>query len=518
MELHRLQPLGAGDLTCAVETEQALGGQGRLCHTELILCEKRMERNQRLCYDVTMSSSVMRDGIPRVVESTDRLPAFWDRNTAFIANLLGLFFENEQQTKMLAGEVGEIDSYGGRLLPIIDLIYAGKGRNLLALESQPEPSLMEYLTGTAGLSLPDIEILPHREYVEMGKAIAAGEQDRCAFLKTLRRHPADYIDGYVTDGIIEGAAGCAGVKPFSSCAGSRRGNNKWLLHEHLVKCGLPTALTEIAECGDDISGCLDRLQRSGYSAGVIKAPMGASGIGLVKVADLADRGNVRERVPDHFFTEGPCLVQGWLQPGEHGVLSLRSPSVQLFISDDEVVMYDITEQILSSDSIHEGNESPPPYLASHPEWRAETLRQAGIAGQWLHSCGYRGTASADFLLTGLEDGGFNVYVCELNARVTGATYPSVLAHHFMPDGAWLLRNLRFTEPIPGGELMGLLRTAHELFIPGESSHGIFPVNFNTGKDGLVHKGQFLCLAATAGGSKLLLKLAQLNLPCHAERD
>ena len=41
----------------------------------------------------------------------------------FFANLLALFFGNEAETKSLADEVGEIDSYGGRLIPILNLIF-----------------------------------------------------------------------------------------------------------------------------------------------------------------------------------------------------------------------------------------------------------------------------------------------------------------------------------------------------------------------------------------------------------
>ena len=60
------------------------------------------------------SLSILAHGV-RVVESRARLPGFWNRNTVFVANLLGLFFENEEQTRMLASEVGEMDSYGGRV-------------------------------------------------------------------------------------------------------------------------------------------------------------------------------------------------------------------------------------------------------------------------------------------------------------------------------------------------------------------------------------------------------------------
>ncbi len=448
----------------------------------------------------------------QVIESTARLPSFWNENAVFVANLLGLFFGNEEETRMLAEEVGEVDSYGGRLLPLLNLLYAGKEKNLLILEREPDQHLRRYFEETAQLSLPEMTVLPHQEYLELDSSGVHPVIDR------LRSHSAKRIDGYVTDDILCRLADKTGKRTFSSTAGSRRGNNKGLLHHFLEESGLPTPLTEIAESPEEIGGCLDRLERAGFESAVVKAPMGASGIGLIKVEALDDRGNINQAVPGHFFTEGPCLVQGWLKPTPSGIKKMRSPSVQLFLNEDSVILYDITEQILSHDSVHEGNESPPPYLAENEEWRSELLRQAGIAGKWLHQQGYRGTGSADFLLAEMSDGGFEVYVCELNARVTGATYPSVLAHHFMPDGCWLLRNLRFTEPISGKELLELLKTSHDLYIPGESEFGIVPVNFNFGQDGLIHKGQFLCLAPSAGGSKMLLAMAKLDLPCEPDRD
>jgi hypothetical protein len=271
----------------------------------------------------------------------------------------------------------------------------------------------------------------------------------------------------------------------------------------------------LAASPGEVPGCLERLRRAGYSAGVVKSAIGASGIGMIKVDSI---GETAVKVPEAFFFEGPCLVQGWLKPGEFGVREIRSPSVQMFLDDGRVVLYDITEQILSRASIHEGNEAPPPYLADAPELRAELLRQAGEAGRWLHGRGYRGTGSVDFIVAMGGDDRFTVYVCEINARVTGATYPAVLARHFMPEGAWLLRNLRFTQPTTGADLLARLKRSGDLFVPGHSEAGVMPVNFNFGADGLVHKGQFLCLAHSPAGSHTLLELAELDLPCVPDRD
>ena len=92
-----------------------------------------------------------------------------------------------------------------------------------------------------------------------------------------------------------------------------------------------------------------------------------------------------------------------------------------------------------------------------PDLAAELFRQGGIAGQWLHAQGYRGTASADFLVATMEDpGAFQAYVCEVNARLTGATYPSMLARHFLPRGAWLMRNLMLKEATSGRAVLRYL--------------------------------------------------------------
>lgn len=458
----------------------------------------------------------------RVVETGGELPPFWDRSAVFVANLLGLFFGNEEETQMLEDEVGEVDSYGGRLIPIIDLIYRGSDANVLVLEREPDSDLCGYFRDSLGLSLPQHRVLPHHDYLSLTQALTSGADDnelKYGLFRELKAHPANWVDGYVTDDTLAGVAARAGMRTVSSPEGSRRGNNKRMLHEHLQSIGLPTVETFLIDSAADLDSALDSLQSSGFSAAVIKSAVGASGIGLLKVDSLTTRGDIHERLPSHFFYEGACMVQGWLQPGEQGVLQMRSPSVQLFLDDDTVYLYDSTEQILSRDSIHEGNESPPPYFGDDPGLREEMFRQAAEAGRWLHAQGYRGTGSADFLVVDYESQGAVVYICEINARVTGATYPSVLARNFWPQGCWLMRNLRFREPVGGQQLLAMLREHGSLFDPSRNVPGILPVNFNfSAEDGLVHKGQFLCVGQSHQENQSLLDRARAELPIAAESD
>lgn len=199
---------------------------------------------------------------------------------------------------------------------------------------------------------------------------------------------------------------------------------------------------------------------------------------------------------------------------------VRSPSTQLFVNDETVFAFDMTEQILSHDSVHQGNESPPGYFDDFPGLHDECRRLAEAAGAWLFSTGYRGTASIDWLIAERHGKPLpDVYVCEINARVTGATYPSLLARHFYPDGAWLLRNLRLRTPLTTSQLLQMFDAPRHLYRP-DRSNGIIPLNLNFGSDGLVHKGQFLCLGSTTDECHRFLVLAEQDLPIdwHADRD
>lgn len=456
---------------------------------------------------------------PRFVDTGGRLPAMWPRKAAFFANLLALFFGNEEQTQSLSNEVGEIDSYGGRLIPILNLLFQGDG-NVLVLERAPDERLCKYLRDDLGLTLPSMHVMQHRDYQQLKRLLEVNDKEavKCV-LQAVANCSPEWVDGYVTDETLTGIAKYLGCETITSCEASRNGNNKLLLHLALAEAGMPTFDTEIADSAAALPQCARRLAQLGYESAVIRAQIGASGIGMLKLPDLSDADSFPE-IPDYFFYEGPCLVQGWLAPGILSVKRIYSPSTQLFVDDESVYAFDMTEQILSHDSIHQGNESPPPYFDLFPGLREETMRQAEVAGSWLHSTGYRGTASIDWLVADREgQRSPDVYVCEINARVTGATYPSLLARHFRPDGSWLQKNLRLKVPVTAEELLSMFERPGHLFHADQNA-GIIPLNLNFGADDLVHKGQFLCIGDTLHKCHHFLRLAEADLPVqwHDDRD
>lgn len=441
----------------------------------------------------------MHDTNVRVNYAPGRLPVFWDRSVVFFANLLSLFYGNEGATQQLTACVGGVESYGGRLCPLLNLLFAGC-ENLLVLESPPDESLLAYFSEDLGLDLPEVVVLSHRDYRQLADLLAgqinqgpgSTSKPDCApgesASRRIAEHPAGWIDGFVTDDVLTRTADLLAKRTIIAPDASRRGNNKLLLHRFVEESGFPVFDTVVIESPEQLPAAARSLRNLGYRQIVAKSQVGASGIGMHRFdAEDPALGNLGE----HMFYEGAVLVQGWLDDTCDETTVVGSPSMQLFLDESSVNVYDVTEQILSEDSVHEGNSSPPPFWGVSPEIETAMRDQACAVGRWLHETGYRGTASVDFLVARRQEH-ICVYVCEVNARVTGATYPAVLARRFCPEGHWLMRNLRFEVPIRGRELLADLRRPGHLL--GEAStQGVMPINFNVNSEGLVSKGQFLCL-------------------------
>lgn len=435
-----------------------------------------------------------------------RLPRFWDRNVLFFCNMHSIFYENQEEVDDLISQIYGAHSYGSRVVSILNLLFS-RGPNKIFLEAPPDPNLLDYLSGDLRLSLPSFAVLDHRGYQDLLTTKQGDKPEVDASLSALKDHAARWVDGFVTDRILVELATRLQKRTVSSFEGSKNGNNKYLLHRHQLEQRLPVFETITAANAAEVPSALERLHELGFRKAVVKAQIGASGYGMIKLDTRAPR---LESIPDYLFFEGPSMVQGWLDEETPGIHRIGSPSIQMFLDDHSVCLFDWTEQILSGDSVHEGNVSPPPYIRQYPELEEELFRQGTIAGDWLHTQGYRGTASTDFLIAEKE-GEVQVIICEINARVTGATYPAVLARHFMPQGCWSMRNIQFRKSLDGDQLLSLIDHAKVLYRPGEGK-GIIPFNFNIDDAGKVIKGQFLCLGENHEQCSEILRRAWIELP------
>ena len=85
------------------------------------------------------------------------IPPARSGNVAFFANLQHIFFDNEALKEELSATVHTLDSYGGRLLPVIGLLWDGP-QNILILERPPLPGVTDYLGGALGLRVYYLQI------------------------------------------------------------------------------------------------------------------------------------------------------------------------------------------------------------------------------------------------------------------------------------------------------------------------------------------------------------------------
>lgn len=451
-----------------------------------------------------------------VLAAPGSLPPAWEHSGVFVANLLSLFFGNREQTAALCREVGRLETYGGRLLPVLGLLYQGEGPNLVLLEAEPDDTLQHYFRDDLGLAVPEIGVLPHEDYlVFAAKPSSPTDAMRIAIDRIRDRVRADAkLDGFVTDEALEIIAREAGVATVNHLQGSYHGNHKVELHEHLVAHDLPVFDTHLALKPSAMSRALRDLATQGYSRAAVKSAIGASGIGIWQLSTADPEPTAT--VPDFAFSDGPCLVQGWIDPAHADVEAVHSPSAQLMVRDESVHLYDLTDQILSDQSVHQGNMAPPQWLWQDDASREELLHQSAVVGRWLHGCGYRGTASIDFHVADRADRR-EIRVCEVNARVTGATYPALLARHFNPQGAWLMRNVRIKPSTPPVELLRALDRAGLLYRPGQDKP-LLPINFNTDESGRVVKGQFLSLAPDPDSAHDQLQALHDHLPMAESFD
>lgn len=176
-----------------------------------------------------------------------RLPEFSDQSAIFFANLLSIFYGNAGKTDALRKAVLNLRSYGGRLLPILDLLFRGKS-NLLALEMEPNKELLSYLRDVLDLSLPEVIVLPRVAYESLGLEGSVPDSQRYdALVERLREHPAELIDGFVTDTLLVQIAERIQKQTLSTLQGSINSNNKLHLHRHLESIGLPVFDTRVAE-------------------------------------------------------------------------------------------------------------------------------------------------------------------------------------------------------------------------------------------------------------------------------
>ncbi|MEY9094778.1 ATP-grasp domain-containing protein [Paenibacillus sp. RC84] len=163
-------------------------------------------------------------------------------------------------------------------------------------------------------------------------------------------------------------------------------------------------------CSDieSLEHAYDQLISAGFSKCVLKVPYGSSGKGL-KVIDNERNFRFLLNYIRNRQTNVDLLLEGW-HPHR---LSLTS---QLFISEHEVHLLAVTEQIVDPNGVYKGTNFTPALSQSEAaDYREEILR----AGELIRQMGYTGVLGIDSII---DTNGELIPVIEINARLTQVTY------------------------------------------------------------------------------------------------
>ncbi|HYQ98184.1 MAG TPA: hypothetical protein VEO92_07430, partial [Candidatus Nitrosocosmicus sp.] len=231
------------------------------------------------CALITQHGS-LRHMAPEVKITPGRLPQFWDRNVLFFCNMHSIFYDNQEEVNDLISQIYGAHSYGSRVISILNLLFR-RGPNKIFLEAPPEPNLLDYLSGDLRLSLPSFAVLDHRGYQDLVAGIKDSEVELP--VEDLKAHAATWVDGFVTDRLLVEVATGLNKRTISTFEGSKNGNNKYLLYRHQLERGLPVFETLLAATPREVPAALARLRQLGYSTAVVKAQIGASGYGMIKL-------------------------------------------------------------------------------------------------------------------------------------------------------------------------------------------------------------------------------------------
>lgn len=102
-----------------------------------------------------------------------------------------------------------------------------------------------------------------------------------------------------------------------------------------------------------------------------------------------------------------------------------SPNILMHIAPDNISCVAITDQLLSSNLVHQGNSYP-----STAKTLDDILDSAWILSTWLQKEGYAGLAGFDFgEYFDVQTGKFMHFLADINPRTNAAAYPKSLMEH-----------------------------------------------------------------------------------------
>ncbi|MER7578863.1 peptide ligase PGM1-related protein [Kitasatospora sp. NPDC097691] len=316
------------------------------------------------------------------------------------------------------------------------MLWWAEDGDVLVLPWGPDPEYLAYVTGLTGVRADSLTFVVPPPGAEGDQMLTTDRLADPGFRAELRRvlagHTVEEVLAISPNGAVAELAAALGIahampgQPFAAQGGNALVNSKAGFRAVAAGTGVPIPPGRVAGSPAEVEAAVEDLLAQGHSV-MVKVEFQAGGFGnevlcrdervdvaagAERVVPLPDRAAVAAYVAERWT---------WLTGGrgqrvvvERYFTDSTALYAQFLIDDAAVVLAGCGEMVMQPVVV--GEITPP--VTPDTDVRAELVAQGARLCEALRVIGYRGTVSADAVLTPKGE----IYFHETNGRLTGSSH------------------------------------------------------------------------------------------------
>ncbi|MEU3573267.1 peptide ligase PGM1-related protein [Kitasatospora sp. NPDC036755] len=315
------------------------------------------------------------------------------------------------------------------------MIWWARDGDVLVLPSGPDPEFLAYVTGLTGVRADSLRFVVPPPGAQGGQVLTGDRLADPGFQAELRRvlegRAVDEVLAIAPNGAVAELAAALGLahampgQPFAAQGGNALVNSKAGFRALAAGTGVPIPPGRVAGTPAEVEAAIEHLLGQGHSV-MVKVEYQGGGLGNEVLArDERVEAVGAERVvplPDRAAVAGYVAERWtWLTGGrgqrvvvERYFADCAALYAQFLVEDAGVSLSGCGEMLMRPVVV--GEITPP--VTPAPEVLAELVDRGARLCEVLRGIGYRGTISADAVLTPKGE----ILFHETNARLTGSSH------------------------------------------------------------------------------------------------
>ncbi|MEV7774994.1 peptide ligase PGM1-related protein [Kitasatospora sp. NPDC086791] len=315
------------------------------------------------------------------------------------------------------------------------MLWWAEDGDVLVLPWGPDPAYLAYVTGLTGVRADSLTFVVPPPDAQGDQVLTTGRLADPGFRAELRRvlagRTVEEVLAISPNGAVAELADALGLahampgQAFAAQGGNALVNSKAGFRALAAGAGVPIPPGRVAGSPAEVEAAIEHLLAQGHSV-MVKVEYQAGGFGNEILArdEQVDAAGAERVVPlpDRAAVAGYVAERwAWLTGGrgqrvvvERYFADSAALYAQFLIDDAAVVLAGCGEMLMQPVVV--GEITPP--VTPDPEAVAELVRQGAELSESLRVIGYRGTVSADAVLTPKGE----IYFHETNGRLTGSSH------------------------------------------------------------------------------------------------